>query len=104
MNVTRASENDIENKMADMNERRILRKNCNSSVGTKKCARNGIYWYHYCQVRMDKSVPRVTVWHHSAEPHNDPWDRFVHPYLTLMSDSYSLISALDYGYKLELPQ
>ena len=23
-------------------------------------------------------------------PNNDPWDRFVHPYLTLMSDSYML--------------
>ena len=23
-------------------------------------------------------------------PNSDPWDRFVHPYLTLMSDSYSL--------------
>ena len=44
---------------------------------------------------MDKSVPQVTVWHHSAEPRdicqkNDPWDRFVHPHLTLMSDSYIL--------------
>ena len=28
---------------------------------------------------MDKSVP----W--------DPWDRFVHPYLTIMSDSYNLL-------------
>ena len=31
-------------------------------------------------------------WHHSAEPrdakNNDPWDRFAHPYLTLLSDSY----------------
>ena len=43
---------------------------------------------------MDKSVPRVTVWHHSAEPRdtksNAPWGRFVHPYLTLMSESYNL--------------
>ena len=23
-------------------------------------------------------------------PNSDPWDRFVHPYLTLMSDSYTL--------------
>ena len=57
---------------------------------------------------MDKSVPRVTVWHHSAEPrdaktvtlgtdlsirsrvmpNSDPRDRFVHPYLILMSDFY----------------
>ena len=41
---------------------------------------------------MDKSVPRVTIWHHSAEPRDAKtmahWDRFVHPYLTLMSDSY----------------
>ena len=40
---------------------------------------------------MDKSVPRVTVWHHSVEPQNNgPWDRFVHPYLTLMPYSYIL--------------
>ena len=62
----------------------------NSSVGIKKCARERIY--HQCKVRTDKSVPRVTVWHHSAEPcdakNSDPRDRFVFPYLTLMSDSY----------------
>ena len=23
-------------------------------------------------------------------PNSDPWDRFVHPYLTLMSESYSI--------------
>ena len=42
---------------------------------------------------MDKSVPRVTVLHHSADlvmPNSYPWDRFVHPYLALMSDSYIL--------------
>ena len=38
---------------------------------------------------MDKSVPHVTVWHHLAEP-LDAKDRFVHPYLTLMSDSYRI--------------
>ena len=43
---------------------------------------------------MDKSVPRVTVWHHSAEPRDAKimtlGTDFVRPYLTLMSDSYSL--------------
>ena len=44
-------------------------------------------------MRMDKSVPRVTVCHFLAEPRdakNDPSYIFVHPYLTLMSDSYIL--------------
>ena len=35
---------------------------------------------------MDKSVPRQSL----VMPNSDPWDRFVHPYLTLMSDSYIL--------------
>ena len=40
---------------------------------------------------MDKSVPRVIVQQSLVIPkqYNDPWDRFVHPYLTLMSDSFS---------------
>ena len=29
-------------------------------------------------------------------PNNDPCDKFVHPYLTLKSDSYILIFALKY--------
>ena len=27
---------------------------------------------------------------------SDPWDRFVHPYLTLMSDSYSMAHPLSF--------
>ena len=53
--------------MADVNERRILKVNLyllNSSVGTKKCARKRIY--HQCELQIDKSVPRVTVWHHKV--------------------------------------
>ena len=37
---------------------------------------------------MDKSVTRVTVWHHSAEPRDaktiTSWDRCPQSYLTLM--------------------
>ena len=51
-----------------MNVRHIFRKNCKSSVGTKSGARKRIY--HECKVQTDKSVPRVTVWLHSAEPHD----------------------------------
>ena len=43
--------------------------------------------HHSCKVWIDKSVPPVTVWHHSASlvmPKCDPWDRFVYPYPTLM--------------------
>ena len=46
-----------------------------------------------CKVWTDKSVPRETVWHHSAsivKPNCHPQDRFVYPYLTLMTDSYNL--------------
>ena len=45
---------------------------------------------------MDKSVPRVTILHHSAEPRDAKAmtleNRFVYPYLTLMSDSYIVLS------------
>ena len=37
---------------------------------------------HECQVWIDKSVPRVTFWHHEARrvmPNCDPRDRFVYP-------------------------
>ena len=47
---------------------------------------------HKCQVWIDKSVPRVTFWHHEARrvmPNYDPRDRFVYPYLTRMMDSFS---------------
>ena len=47
---------------------------------------------HECQVWIDKSVPRVTFWHHEARrvmPNCDPRDRFVYPYLTRMMDSFS---------------
>ena len=35
---------------------------------------------HECQVWIDKSVPRVTFWHHEARrvmPNCDPMDRFL---------------------------
>ena len=47
---------------------------------------------HEGQVWIDKSVPRVTFWHHEARrvmPNCDPRDRFVYPYLTRMIDSFS---------------
>ena len=34
---------------------------------------------------VNKSVPRQSL----VMPNSDPWDRFFHPYLTLMSDSYN---------------
>ena len=47
---------------------------------------------HECQVWIDKSVLRVTFWHHEAcqvMPNCDQRDRFVYPYLTRMMDSFS---------------
>ena len=40
---------------------------------------------------MDKSVPRVTVWHHEALQSDAKQlpEGFVHPCLTLMTDSFS---------------
>ena len=49
----------------------------------------------------DKSVPWVTVWHHSASLvmlNSVPWDRFVYSYLTLMIDSYSILQGRSYLY------
>ena len=40
---------------------------------------------HECEVLIENSVPRVTVWHHEAPPR----DRFVDQYLKLMIDSFS---------------
>ena len=53
---------------------------------------NNIRILHECQVWIDKSVPRVTFWHHEARrvmPNCDPRDRFVYPYLTRLIDSFS---------------
>ena len=50
---------------------------------------------HYlCEDGIEKSVPHVTVCHHSASlvmPISDPRDRFFYPTLTLLIDSYSVI-------------
>ena len=57
-----------------------------------KLKREIIRILHECQVWIDKSVPRVTFWHHEARrvmPNCDPRDRFVYPYLTRMMDSFS---------------
>ena len=48
-----------------------------------------------CVVLIQKAVPRVTVWHHLAEPCDakpncNPRDIFFDQYLTLMKDSYTL--------------
>ena len=43
--------------------------------------------YHACKVWIDKSVPRITVWHLSASlvmPNCDPRDIFVYPSLTFI--------------------
>ena len=67
-NVTRASGNDVKKQngwlvcAAYFKVKNVI----NSSVCTNKYARKRIY--HYCKVQIDKSVPRVTVWHHEAEP------------------------------------
>ena len=56
--------------------------------------------HHSCKVWVDKSVPRVTVWHHEASlvmPKCDPRDSFVYPYLTLMLDSSILTWSCDIG-------
>ena len=40
---------------------------------------------HECEVLIEISVPRVTVWHHEAPPmpNCDPRDRFVDQYVKL---------------------
>ena len=47
---------------------------------------------HECEELIEKSVPRVTVWHHEAPPSDakrDPRDRFVVQFLKHMIDSFS---------------
>ena len=53
---------------------------------------NSVRILHECQVWIDKSIWRVTFWHHEARRvmrNCDPRDRFVYPYLTHMMDSFS---------------
>ena len=48
-----------------------------------------------CDIRIDKSVSRVTVWHHKALPvmqNSDPRDRLVYLNLILIIHSFSCIS------------
>ena len=44
--------------------------------------------YHECEGRIEKSVPRITVWHH-VMTNGDPEDRFFYPTLTQIMDSFS---------------
>ena len=40
-----------------------------------------------CQVLIDNSIPRVTIWFHEAPPsdeNSDPNDRFLYQYLTFI--------------------
>ena len=64
-------------------QKRLIRQ----GICSQPLLTNNIRILHKCQVRIDKSVPRVTVWHHKS-PLSDaklfPSDRFVNQYLTLM--------------------
>ena len=55
--------------------------------------------FHGCELRMENSFLRVTVWHHEAflmMPNNDPWDGIFYPHQTFMFDSFSCIP-FDFG-------
>ena len=74
-------------KKADVNTgylkvKLALSKNWHPNHARKRIQHAFVDW-------KDKSVPQVTVWHHSAEP-RDPRDRIVYPILKLMIYSYIL--------------
>ena len=48
--------------------------------------------YHECEVGIEKSVPRITDWHHEAcrvMTNGDPRDGFFYPTITRIMDSFS---------------
>ena len=66
---------------------------CSTSTRSITCnRRQNKRIFHECEVLIEKSVSRVTVWHHEALPSDAklyPRDRFLDQYLTLMIDSFS---------------
>ena len=50
--------------------------------------------YHWCEVGIGQIFPSghclASLGRASRCQNNDPWDRFAHPYLTLMLDSYNV--------------
>ena len=47
--------------------------------------------YHECEGRMEKSIPRITVWHHEAclvMTNGDPEGRIFYPTLARTMDSF----------------
>ena len=53
--------------------------------------------YHECEGRIEKSVPRITVWHHEAcrvMKSGDPEGRIFYPNLTRIMDSFFLLTTL----------
>ena len=59
------------------------------SIGLPHLVCKNIRIYHECEVLIEKSVPRVTVWLCRVMPNCDPRDRFVNQYLKLMIYSFS---------------
>ena len=58
--------------------------------------------YHECEGRVEKSVPRITVWHHEAcrvMTNGDPEGQIFYPTRTPIMDSFSY-SALFYLFKI----
>ena len=59
------------------------------------CMLYNIRIYHECEGRIEKSVPRITVWHHEAcrvNTNGDPRAGFFHPSLACIMDSFSCSS------------
>ena len=78
----------------------------NFKINSQWWARKRIHYW--CKGGVEKSVLRITVWHHEASlvmPEGDPQDGFFYPILTLKIDSYSIYKqkALkgDYIYNIE---
>ena len=49
--------------------------------------------HHECEDGIEKSVPRITVWHHKAwlvMANSDPDDRFFYPILAQIMDLISV--------------
>ena len=74
----------------------------------KECSTvNIIRTYHECEGRIEKSVPRITVWHHEAcrvMTNGDPEGRIFLSYPHTNNGFFFLLTAVFFIFKNKLPE
>ena len=72
--------------------------NKNSAYSKVECSSNQATALKRCSRK--ESIIQIVPRH--REPNTDPWDRFFYPYLSIMSDFYSLEEGKMFAIKQEL--